>query len=140
MEVLCRTNIWTVVNMFFCHACAWIAKQKNRQLYLKELSPLSLLRNTTYTLIFLAQREYLYLFSTYIDMYIISITKHHILSFFSFLFWQTLWILQCYIWHANCLAHNTCLLHFDGAMKKRKKYHSGFGIHGSSFGSYFCQP
>jgi hypothetical protein len=30
--------------------------------------------------------------------------------------------LQCHIWDADCIAHNSCVLHFVGAMKRKEKH------------------
>lgn len=124
-----NVNHYMTLFFLFGHACAWISKQKNRQLYLKELSPLSLPRNTTYTLIFSAQGEYIY---KYIFIFIcvciyISFNRAWNPSFFSF-FWQIVWI--CSVIFGMLIALPITLVYYILlGLWKGWIASTGFGIH-----------
>lgn len=112
--------------MFVCFSCLESDCQKiYRQLFHKELSHLSLQRNTMYILIFSAQREYIHkpFFSQHKRIF-----SFHTLAFFLLhsIFFPLLMLtngasfnwMQCYFWDVDCIAHNACLLHLNGAMSE----------------------
>ena len=105
-----QTFVPLLTCFFFGPSRALDWQTNNRQLSHKELSPLSLPRSTMYILIFSAQGEYIFFPNPLISIFYIFHSHN--------LFWCTnkFLNLQCYIWDANCIAHNACLLHFVGDM------------------------